>query len=261
MCDMRPIAFRNAEGDKLQGLFCSGRGEAACVILCFPFADERKQSVRAYMQVARVLGQRGLASMLFDYSGCGNSEGEFQNATFDVWARDTLCAYDYAKSLRYSKIMALGVRLGANIVLEAQATRPVFEYILMWNLIADTWRYLQAEKRRTRLLSMLSAKRRGPSCAQDPDGEIVDLSGYHCGLGLLKSFKSHYPEDLLRRIDNGVVESAVVVSRDSAEAGMYADGTAPRLRVQSQSFWYMPDASGLDGFAEATAELCERRLA
>ena len=47
-------------------------------LLVLPFAEERKGALPVFVELARALAERQTASLLFDFSGCGDSDGAFE---------------------------------------------------------------------------------------------------------------------------------------------------------------------------------------
>jgi alpha/beta superfamily hydrolase len=60
----------------------------ARVLLVGPFASERHNSYIPWALWARYLASRGIEVLRFDYRGVGESEGVFEEATFDDWTQD-----------------------------------------------------------------------------------------------------------------------------------------------------------------------------
>ena len=74
------------------------------VVLVSPFAEEKVRSMRVYVSLARALAARGAAVLCFDYYGDGDSEGEFEQATFEDRLDDIEAAVLFLKSIsKYTK--------------------------------------------------------------------------------------------------------------------------------------------------------------
>jgi hypothetical protein len=72
------IIFLDSKKEKLFGIltFPKGNKKTPVVILVHGFA--KTKSERKFVELARSLAQNGIASFRFDFSGCGDSEGEFE---------------------------------------------------------------------------------------------------------------------------------------------------------------------------------------
>lgn len=64
---------------------------------------------------------RGIGCLLFDYGGCGESEGEFAEQTLDTWCTDTLAMID---ATGQSPLLVVGSSMGGWLMLRAALARP-----------------------------------------------------------------------------------------------------------------------------------------
>ncbi len=58
------------------------------VVLCYPIGQEYIRSHRAIYQLAVRLSQAGFHVLRFDYFGCGDSEGDFEEGSLAQWTSD-----------------------------------------------------------------------------------------------------------------------------------------------------------------------------
>lgn len=70
--------FKNEKGEKLFGILTlpEGKGKFPAVIMVHGFA--KTKSERKFVELARELAKNKIASLRFDFSGCGDSEGKFE---------------------------------------------------------------------------------------------------------------------------------------------------------------------------------------
>jgi alpha/beta superfamily hydrolase len=90
------------------------------VIVCSPIGQEYLKSHRVIYQLAVLLSKVGFHVLRFDYFGCGDSEGNFEQGTMIQWERDVLTALDeiqYRSGIR--KVCLIGLRIGARLALQA----------------------------------------------------------------------------------------------------------------------------------------------
>ncbi|OLC58099.1 MAG: hypothetical protein AUH85_01545 [Chloroflexi bacterium 13_1_40CM_4_68_4] len=109
--------FDATDGVRLYGWLVRGVPDAAAVILVHGFKSDRGEM----LPYARFLHQAGFSVLLFDRRGCGESDGSVigLGATED---RDVVGAARYVRQkLGDVPIGALGVSLGAGIVIRAAA--------------------------------------------------------------------------------------------------------------------------------------------
>jgi putative redox protein len=113
------VRFPNATGQQLAGrLEMPAHGNPRAFALyahCFTCGKD----VRAAFDIARALAMQGIATLRFDFTGIGESEGVFADTTFSTNVSDLLCAADFlAKEYAAPKIL-VGHSLGGTAVLEA----------------------------------------------------------------------------------------------------------------------------------------------
>lgn len=86
------------------------------VVICHPFGEEKLNSHRILVLLARQLASQGVSCLRFDYMGHGDSEGDFEDATIQTRLSDIECAVNYfKKTTGVKRVGLLGVRLGATL--------------------------------------------------------------------------------------------------------------------------------------------------
>lgn len=86
---------------------------SAALIYVAPFAEEMNCSRRVVAAQARKLAQAGFAVLQMDLFGCGDSEGEFADATVPIWLEDLNFAFAWLDSQVRCDIWWWGLRSGA----------------------------------------------------------------------------------------------------------------------------------------------------
>ncbi len=116
----RTVKFRNDDGAALTGLIDlpAGRPRAwALFAHCFTCTKNAKAAVN----IARVLADHGYAVMRFDFTGLGQSEGDFAETNFSSNVSDLLAAVRYLGEEHESPRLLIGHSLGGTAVLQAAA--------------------------------------------------------------------------------------------------------------------------------------------
>jgi fermentation-respiration switch protein FrsA (DUF1100 family) len=127
-----------SEGLKLQGDL--QRPESApypLVILCHGFLSHKDGS--KYRQLARVLAEGGIATIRFDFRGCGQSEGSLGESTVSGRWKDLQQVIDQSGSLDgfNGSLGLLGSSLGGYVVLLEASRNPVVRCVVVWSTPSD----------------------------------------------------------------------------------------------------------------------------
>jgi uncharacterized protein len=103
------------------------------VVLCCPIGQEYIRSHRAIYQLAVRLSQTGFHVLRFDYFGCGDSEGDFEEGSLAQWTSDVHSAIaEIQERSALTSISLVGLRIGATLALLAAADCHDVESIILW---------------------------------------------------------------------------------------------------------------------------------
>ncbi len=124
---MPRVTFRNSRGLRLIGDLVPAvaspvpgdptpAGDRALVVMAHGFASDRRSRGR-FPRIAAALAGAGLASLSFDFGGCGDSDDDV--LTLDHQIDDLLAAIAHARSLGYGRLALHGHSLGGRVCLAA----------------------------------------------------------------------------------------------------------------------------------------------
>ena len=82
------------------------------------------KDVLAARRIATALSAKGIATLRFDFTGLGSSEGDFANATFSSNVADLVRAADHLRSVRKAPAILIGHSLGGAAILAAAEKIP-----------------------------------------------------------------------------------------------------------------------------------------
>lgn len=247
--------------------------ETGQVVLFVPaFAEEMNKSRHVVAQTARRLAAQGIGVLLIDLYGCGDSTGDLEDATWEIWREDIALATRWLQDHGYGRLIIWGMRLGGLLAAECGVDSPaVFERCVLWQPVLNGDAFLTQFLRLRVANAMLSGSPSGASVGQLraclADGEAVDVAGYRLTSALAASFvprrlehlRPACPVDWFEVVaDEGRVPSPVI----SRLIGDWrAGGTEVVLRVvEGESFWGTANAAELvqcSALAEATALAAE----
>ncbi len=117
------IDFQGTHGDKLAGLLEIPDQEPSAYILfahCFTCGKD----IVAASRIARSLVARGFAVLRFDFTGLGNSDGDFANTNFSSNVQDLVLASDYLRTHYKAPELLIGHSLGGTAILKAAHQIP-----------------------------------------------------------------------------------------------------------------------------------------
>lgn len=87
------------------------------------------KDVHAATRISRALTDVGVAVLRFDFTGLGNSDGDFSNTNFSTNVADLVCAYEYLTNNRKSPEIIIGHSLGGAAVLAASSSMPTIKIV------------------------------------------------------------------------------------------------------------------------------------
>ncbi|HSV51249.1 MAG TPA: hydrolase 2, exosortase A system-associated [Burkholderiaceae bacterium] len=170
--------FYPAQGPKTRGR----------VLYAHPFAEEMNKSRRMVALQARHLSEAGFSVLQLDLQGCGDSSGDFGDATWQGWRDDLLHASDWLRAQAGDAALWLwGLRAGC--LLAAQAAQQIAEpcQFLFWAPAVAGKPLLQQFLRLKAAGEMMGGNAKGVMDGlrqQLAQGQPVEVAGYTLAPGL-----------------------------------------------------------------------------
>ena len=116
----RRISFENDEGHSLAGLMALPESEPRAYAL-FAHCFTCSKNLKAATNIARALTDSGIAVLRFDFTGLGQSEGEFADTNFSSNVSDLLAALRFLETHYRAPEILVGHSLGGTAILQAAA--------------------------------------------------------------------------------------------------------------------------------------------
>lgn len=178
------------DGGQRYCLFHASPAEPRALLLyVHPFAEELNKTRRMAALQARELAQAGIAVLQIDLKGCGDSSGDFAEASWQAWLDDISRARRWLQDRYPGKPLWLwGLRAGCLLASAAALSQPGWAGQLWWQppasgkLLAQQWLRLKAAG------EMMGGGAKGvmdQMRQQLAAGESVEIAGYICTAALI----------------------------------------------------------------------------
>jgi exosortase A-associated hydrolase 2 len=244
-------------------------GSGSDVLLVPPFAEEMNRSRRMLALQMAAFAERGIGSLLVDPYGTGDSEGEFQDLTWDGWREDTLAGLAWLERETGTRVAILGLRLGAMLAAEiARDHGSRIGCLVLWQPVVDG-ELAMTQMLRLRLAADMSTAGAAGLTTKDlrsrlAAGEIVEVAGYPLRGGLTAAIdrlqlRDMAPPPPLR------VDWLEVVAEEGAGPGPASATVIERWRavgcdvrprtVVGEQFWSLQETTIAPALLAATTRL------
>jgi pimeloyl-ACP methyl ester carboxylesterase len=254
------VYFRSNAIDLYGALFIpeSGTGKDAYIV-CHPFAEEKKSSQKPLVDFSRRLARRGKYVLMFDFQGCGDSQGKLSASTAQRWLQNIDDAIAYLKSTTgLTEISVVGLRAAATILWHlAKKTDTIQRYILFEpvHTLQGHLENLIKQKMVNELLTYGRVKRTKELLIQDLQaGNAIDIDGHEVSSELYHSF-IHFDNEmdaqvLDTKIKMDIISLSISGTPSSESEKFYRKIQQPACvnfqAIKVESFWNKIDGVNID---------------
>ncbi len=192
---MAPEAFflPVADGQRLCLYYApTGNSAKAAILFLHPFAEEMNKTRRMAALQARMLAAHGYAVLQIDLHGCGDSSGDFGDATWQSWLQDVLDAHAWLRASCRAPLWLWGLRAGCLLAAHAATRLDAPTNFLFWQPIASGKQLLQQFLRLKVASELMAGDHKGVMEAlkqQLADGRAVEIAGYCLSPGLARGLE------------------------------------------------------------------------
>jgi len=131
------ITFDNANNEKLSARLDLPLGKTPRAYALFAHCFTCSKNIKAVSNISKALNRAGIAVLRFDFTGLGESEGDFAETNFSSNVADLLSAADFLKNNFEAPQILIGHSLGGAAVLQAAQHLPDVEAIATIGAPAD----------------------------------------------------------------------------------------------------------------------------
>lgn len=235
-----------------------------CVLIVPPFAEEMNKSRRMFTEVAQGLVARGVAAVLPDLYGTGDSEGEFREADWEVWKDDLVRTASWAAEQGWAVSALLCLRLGCILGAQVAATLPQpLERSVFWQPVLDGERFMTQFLRLRVAASMMEDRKESVTNlrARLRRGEYLEVAGYELDSRILEQVDQARLGAALHEQLGELYWMEIVRDADlrmPASSAKVIEGAAGKLRsirgetVAGEPFWASTEIVRLPALVERT---------
>jgi len=170
----------NRRGQKLAALFCETKKPSAypaprygpVVVVCHGFTGSKEGSGRS-LKMGEVLAALGFSCLLFDFAGCGESEGQREEISLTRHIEDLSDVVRWCREAGFGEIILNGRSFGGAVALCYAAADKFMAGVCTWAAPAEP----------AELFRRLAGK-----VVVGPGNQIVELTGDEGVVRLRKSF-------------------------------------------------------------------------
>lgn len=256
---MQPFYLPSGDGHRFCVYYCPPDREVRGAILyVHPFAEEMNKSRRMAAMQARRLAESGYAVLQVDLLGCGDSSGDFGDASWSAWKEDILSGYRWLRQQTAAPLTLWGLRAGCLLAAEAAVDIPESPNFIFWQPVISGKQHWQQFMRLKMAGELASGQAKGVSeqlRTQIAACQSVEIAGYIVSPSIADGLEQ---AELFAPSTNGQVTWLEVSLRDEAtlspasqkrsEQWRAAGFTVEAKVVRGPAFWQsteIEDAPGL----------------
>jgi exosortase A-associated hydrolase 2 len=157
------------------------------IIYVHPFAEEMNKSRRMAALQARAMALAGYAVLQIDLLGCGDSAGDFSDATWLAWQEDILLAYRWLRTKTQAPLTLWGLRSGCLVAANAAVNISEEVNFIYWQPVVSGKQHFQQFMRLKMAGEIASGHSKGVAELlrhRLADGQTVEIAGYTISPGL-----------------------------------------------------------------------------
>lgn len=238
------------------------------IIYLHPFAEEMNKSRRMAALQARALADAGFDVLQIDLFGCGDSAGDFADATWQSWQADVLLGYQWLRTQSQAPLILWGLRAGCLLATNAAVDLPETPNFIFWQPVVSGKQHWQQFMRLKIAAELASGKTKGIAeqlKQQIAAGQTVEISGYTVSSGLangLESAQLQPPVRCSRRVawfELSAREDATIspVAQKSIEQWQGAGFAVEARVVHGPAFWQTAEIEDAPELLMATLAIVE----
>jgi len=181
---VKPIFIPCKQGRLFSTYYLAATGNASrCIVHIPAFAEEMNKSRHMVAMQARAFVEQGYSVFVFDLWGTGDSEGEFTEATWDVWLDNIDFAVKWLQHKGYESISFWGLRSGALLAMDyVHRYGLMVDQLICWQPVLNGEQFMM-QFLRLRIAAAMMDKNAPQEKTADLkrqllDGQVIEVAGY-----------------------------------------------------------------------------------
>ena len=239
------------------------QGDArGCVLFVPPFAEEMNKARRMVNLQARRMAAAGYVTMIPDLFGTGDSEGDFGEASWEIWLDDLNHCLDALRQRWDAPLIFWGLRTGclllSDLLQQNEDLRP--QATLFWQPVTQGERFLTQFLRLRMASGMMGGNKEttGVLKGRLDAGEDLEIAGYRLSSRLARSLSKaelNPPKSgtiiWLEVLSSGMDELPAISQKRLAEWSGQGFHVVPRS-VLGDPFWTSHDICEVPALLDET---------
>lgn len=235
------------------------------IVYVHPFGEEMNKARRMAALQSRRLAAAGYAVLQIDLYGCGDSDGDFGDATWDAWRADVRAAVAWISERMPEPVSLWGLRLGATLAADlAREPELHVDRLVLWQPVASGEQFL-AQFLRLHLAAEMLAEGAAQTGVRDlraalARGESLEIGGYELHPELASAIESLKLAELVPAVKtvqwldvSAQPEPRLSPASQRAVEAWRAKGLAVQAAaVTGEPFWATPEITDCKTLLEAT---------
>lgn len=233
------------------------------VLYLHPFAEEMHKSRRMAALQARAMAARGYAVLQIDLTGCGDSAGDFADATWSAWLDDARLGHAWLVDKTAQPVTLWGLRTGALLAADLARRLDNIRHLILWQPVSDGSLFLNQFLRIKLASEMLSdgQSKSGTKAllAQLESGEGVEVGGNMLSPDMARELSDTKlvklpPGCPVTWLEAGAQASTSTTpaSQRIVDAWQTAGASVQTRTVLGDPFWVTQEITGCPGLIDAT---------
>lgn len=153
------------------------------IVLCHGFMGNKTGLHRIFVKAARTFKSAGYVVLRFDFSGCGDSDGNHEDITIDGQIKEVQAAVKFLHSYPFVKkdeTFLIGLSMGGAVAALAASLEPAVAGLALWAPVARMFEDIRGIVGEA-IFSKIESK------------GIGDYLGFELGYKFIRSLKNNHP--------------------------------------------------------------------